>query len=138
MAKAKKGGKTTKTGKLPKMVAGIELPKELRKQGGKLLDLVKNPLVGDLVAAGLVALAANVRNHGKTGGDSAKDKQTGWTKSNQAGISARAIRLQATLPIVRPGKQSDSRTACNTIWHRLHSGINCRRRRPPRPVSFQP
>lgn len=74
MAKAKKS-KSAKSGKLPKTVAGIELPKELRKQGAKLLDLVKNPLVGDLVAAGLVALAANVRNQGKTGGESSKDKQ---------------------------------------------------------------
>ena len=68
MAKAKKG----KSGKLPKMVAGVELPKELRKQGAKLLDLVKNPLVADLVAAGLVALAANVRNSGHT--SDAKEK----------------------------------------------------------------
>lgn len=64
MAKAKKS-KSAKAGKLPKSVAGIELPKELRKQGAKLLDLIKNPMVGDLVAAGLVALAANVRNQGK-------------------------------------------------------------------------
>lgn len=75
MAKAKKN-KSAKTGKLPKTVAGIELPKELRKQGAKLLDLIKNPMVGDLVAAGLVALAANVRNQGKTGDGSAKDKQS--------------------------------------------------------------
>jgi len=80
MAKAKKS-KSTKAGKLPKSVAGIELPKELRKQGAKLLDLIKNPMVGDLVAAGLVALAANVRNQGKTTDDAgdagkAKDKTT--------------------------------------------------------------
>lgn len=75
MAKAKKN-KSAKSGKLPKTVAGIELPKELRKQGAKLLDLIKNPMVGDLVAAGLVALAANVRNQGKTGNDSTKDKQS--------------------------------------------------------------
>jgi hypothetical protein len=75
VAKAKKN-KSAKTGKLPKTVAGIELPMELRKQGAKLLDLIKNPMVGDLVAAGLVALAANVRNQGKTGNDSTKDKQS--------------------------------------------------------------
>ncbi|MBA4762305.1 hypothetical protein [Sphingomonas sp.] len=71
MAKAKKGksktdkaaktAKADQTPKLPKTVAGIELPKELREQGAKLLELTKHPLVADIVAAGLVALAGNVR-----------------------------------------------------------------------------
>ncbi len=59
--KKDKAAKATKTPKLPKTVAGIELPKELREQGAKLLELTKHPLVADIVAAGLVALAGNVR-----------------------------------------------------------------------------
>lgn len=60
-SKAAKAPKTSKAPKLPKTVAGIELPKELREQGAKLLELTKHPLVADIVAAGLVALAGNVR-----------------------------------------------------------------------------
>lgn len=60
-SKATKAAKTEKAPKLPKTVAGIELPKELREQGAKLLELTKHPLVADIVAAGLVALAGNVR-----------------------------------------------------------------------------
>ncbi|RYD65623.1 MAG: hypothetical protein EOP58_07100, partial [Sphingomonadales bacterium] len=60
-SKAAKAPKTGKAAKLPKTVAGIELPKELREQGAKLLELTKHPLVADIVAAGLVALAGNVR-----------------------------------------------------------------------------
>ena len=59
--KATKASKAAKAPKLPKTVAGIELPKELREQGAKLLELTKHPLVADIVAAGLVALAGNVR-----------------------------------------------------------------------------
>jgi hypothetical protein len=60
-SKATKAAKAEKAPKLPKTVAGIELPKELREQGAKLLELTKHPLVADIVAAGLVALAGNVR-----------------------------------------------------------------------------
>ncbi|MCR5871502.1 MULTISPECIES: hypothetical protein [unclassified Sphingomonas] len=60
-SKTAKASKAAKAPKLPKTVAGIELPKELREQGAKLLELTKHPLVADIVAAGLVALAGNVR-----------------------------------------------------------------------------
>lgn len=111
MAKAKKG-KTTKTtrstkmgktGKLPKTVAGIELPKEWRKQGAKLMDLVKNPLVGDLVAAGLVALAANVRSQSKSSADGTAEKKTAAD-----GISKTAVTL-ATVVAARAAEKITSK-----------------------------
>ena len=47
-----------KTRKLPKRIAGVKIPKKLRKRGGEIAVLLNNPLVADIVAAGLL-LAAN-------------------------------------------------------------------------------
>lgn len=55
MAK-KKNGKT-KTSKLPKRIAGVKVPKELRAPGGRLLQAVNNPLLIDAAAAALMAAA---------------------------------------------------------------------------------
>lgn len=55
--KSDKGGSI-----LPKSIAGAKLPKEIRK---KLTDLAKHPVVADLLAAGLVALAAKLKNEPK-------------------------------------------------------------------------
>lgn len=62
MAK-KKDKKKAKDGaaKLPKRIAGVKVPKELRAPGGKLMEAVRNPLVMDLAAAALVAAAAGLR-----------------------------------------------------------------------------
>ena len=106
MAKAKKS-KSAKAGKLPKTVAGIELPKELRKQGAKLLDLIKNPMVGDLVAAGLVALAANVRNQGKSAGASG---ETGKTKDKNTTAEALG-KTAATLATVVAARAAETITS---------------------------
>ena len=46
-----------KNGKLPKRIAGVKIPKKLRKSGAPLYALLQNPLVADLVAVGLVAAA---------------------------------------------------------------------------------
>jgi hypothetical protein len=55
--KEKKDG--VKGSLLPKSIAGIKLPKEVRR---KLSGLAKHPVVADLLAAGLVALAAKLKN----------------------------------------------------------------------------
>lgn len=44
--------------KLPKELAGVKIPKKLRKSGGKLLATVNTPLGRELMAAGLVAAGA--------------------------------------------------------------------------------
>ncbi|RST24913.1 hypothetical protein EF908_02635, partial [Streptomyces sp. WAC04770] len=64
--KDKKAGDTKpeKKGFLPKSIAGMKLPKELRKQ---LDALAKHPVVNDLLAAGLVALAAKLKPSEKAG-----------------------------------------------------------------------
>ncbi|MBB5710201.1 hypothetical protein [Sphingomonas xinjiangensis] len=62
-AKPAKGAKPEKTkGVLPKSINGAKLPKDVRE---KLTDLAKHPVVADLIAAGLVALAARLKNEPK-------------------------------------------------------------------------
>ncbi len=62
--KKKKDDKgTTGSGSfLPKSIAGVKLPKAVR---GKLSDLAKHPVVADILAAGLVAIAARLKNEPK-------------------------------------------------------------------------
>jgi hypothetical protein len=64
--KKAKGGKAAhpEATKLPKRIAGIKVPKELREPGGKLLDAVRHPLVMDVAAAALIAAAAGLRKTG--------------------------------------------------------------------------
>jgi hypothetical protein len=61
--KKAKSGKAAKAEapKLPKRIAGIKVPKELREPGGKLLEAVRHPLVMDVAAAALMAAAAGLR-----------------------------------------------------------------------------
>ena len=54
-----------KTGKFPKRIAGVKIPKKLRKRGGKLNALINNPLVADLVAVGLLAAADRISKQPK-------------------------------------------------------------------------
>jgi hypothetical protein len=44
-----------KNAKLPKKIAGVKIPKKLRKSGGKLLTVANTPAGRELIAAGLVA-----------------------------------------------------------------------------------
>lgn len=62
MAKKKKNKKKTETMMLPKRIAGVKIPKPLRRQGHHLAELARHPLVADVVAAGIVALAASMRD----------------------------------------------------------------------------
>lgn len=55
MAK-KKNGKAS-AAKLPKRIAGVKVPKELRAPGGRLLQAINNPLLIDAAAAALMAAA---------------------------------------------------------------------------------
>lgn len=44
-----------KNAKLPKKIAGVKIPKKLRKSGGKLIEAASTPAGRELIAAGLVA-----------------------------------------------------------------------------------
>ena len=81
-----------KTAKLPKHIAGVKIPKKLRKRGGKAYALLQNPLVADIVAAGLLAAAdamatsKPVKKAGKAAKHAAKD--AGEATTSAGGISA--------------------------------------------------
>jgi hypothetical protein len=51
------GKKTKKERRIPKRIAGIKVPKELRKSGERLLDLASDPVVNQAISAALVAAA---------------------------------------------------------------------------------
>lgn len=61
MAKKPKTKQAKKAGKLPKEIGGVEIPKKLRKEGEKLIALLKHPLVAEMAAAGLMAFAREMR-----------------------------------------------------------------------------
>lgn len=44
-----------KSTKLPKKIAGVKIPKKVRKSGGKLLKVANTPAGRELIAAGLLA-----------------------------------------------------------------------------------
>lgn len=46
--------------KLPKKVAGVKIPKKLRKAGGAARDLLDKPVVSEMVAAAMMAAAASL------------------------------------------------------------------------------
>ena len=47
----------------PKRIAGMKVPKKMRKRIGKTGNVLQHPLVADLIAAGLVAAAAALRDN---------------------------------------------------------------------------
>jgi hypothetical protein len=59
--KKDKGRSSKAAAKLPKSIAGVKVPKELREPGGKLLALIQNPVVMDVAAAALIAAASRFR-----------------------------------------------------------------------------
>jgi hypothetical protein len=69
-----------KGGKLPKRIAGVKIPKKLRKKGAPLYDLLNQPMVrnvvADVIAAGLLAAADAMAKHpaAKKAGKVAKRK----------------------------------------------------------------
>ena len=50
-----------KKAKLPKRIGGLKLPKELRRTGGRIADMVNSPAGRELIAAGLTMAAAAVK-----------------------------------------------------------------------------
>ncbi|MCJ8156693.1 hypothetical protein [Sphingomonas sp. LaA6.9] len=60
-AKGKKSAKAKKADRLPREVGGVKIPKALRKDGEKLIALLKHPLVAEMAAAGLMAFAREMR-----------------------------------------------------------------------------
>jgi len=53
--------------KIPKRVAGVKVPKKVRRQAKKALKLTASPAVRDLALAGLTLAAQSVIARGKAG-----------------------------------------------------------------------
>jgi hypothetical protein len=62
--------KEKKSAMLPKVIAGVKIPKVVREH---LAALAKNPMVADLLAAGLVSLAAKLKGDASPEGDGATE-----------------------------------------------------------------
>lgn len=67
MAKKDGAKKGKKAGKLPKEIGGVKISKTLRKDGEKLIALLKHPLVAEMAAAGLTAFAREMRAGNRDG-----------------------------------------------------------------------
>jgi hypothetical protein len=48
--------------KLPKKIAGVKIPKKLRKRGAKFYAALSSPIVANVVAVGLIAAADALAN----------------------------------------------------------------------------
>ena len=57
----------TKGPKIPKEVAGVKIPKGVRKAGKAAAELAQQPIVGEFVAAALTAAAASLVAQSKAG-----------------------------------------------------------------------
>jgi len=101
--------------KLPKKIAGVKIPKKLRKSGGKLIEVANTPAGRELIAAGLVAagtaLAAKAkarRNSQDAPADRLDPAERGAQMAGQIGATLGAAanaaldRLLGTAPTDRP------------------------------------
>jgi len=101
--KAKKAGQTT----LPSTIAGIKIPKDIRKAGAKIAE---HPIISDIVAAGLLAAAAALSNEGvrrktaKAAGDAATDVAKSTSRAKVAVKAAAGAMGKAILDEIKGGK----------------------------------
>jgi hypothetical protein len=77
-----------KPAKLPKQIAGVTVPKRLRRPGGRAMTALRHPLVADLAAAAIIAAAAAIRNN-------ARVRRAAHTLRDQAGTAATGIGVGA-------------------------------------------
>lgn len=86
-----------KNGKLPKRIAGVKIPKKLRKSGGQVYTLLQNPIVADLVAVGLLA-AADAMSKTKPAKKAGKAAKSAATDTAEATASS-AVNLGSLLAL---------------------------------------
>lgn len=94
-------GKKANT-KLPKTIAGVKIPKRVRKTGGSAVKALRHPLLADIVAAALLAAAAAIR-------DNKKVRRAARTAKDKAGDAAKGVGAgAATLGTVIAAKAKGS------------------------------
>ena len=77
-----------KKGKLPKKIAGVKIPKKLRKRGGKFYSVLKNPIVANAIAMALIAAADRISRQPKvkTAGKKAKDAAVDTAQAAESNV----------------------------------------------------
>jgi len=72
-----------KRNKLPKRIAGVKIPKKLRKRGGQVFAFLDSPVISSIIAAGLLAAADSISRQPKA-------KKTGKKAKHAAADTAQA------------------------------------------------
>ena len=110
-----------KTKKLPKKIAGVKIPKELRKAGGKAVTLAaRHPVISDIVAAGLHLLVVGQRGGGGKQAGAARLGEEAEEAGRKAGRARNAVKAaagaigQALLDELGDGKAVKRRAAPGT------------------------
>ena len=94
-----------KTGKIPKKVAGMKIPKALRKSGAKLLEQANTPKGREVIASGLAMVAAVAASRAKARHDAAPPS-TGTPTPAECGEGTSSARAT-----VDPGEIVDALSA---------------------------
>jgi len=81
----KKKDKAMGSAKIPKQVAGVKVPKELRKAGAAILQTVNSPAGRQVIASGAVAILTSVVARSRAARDTTPHRQ-----SNGDGADAKA------------------------------------------------
>ncbi len=86
-----------KSSKGPKRIAGVKVPKRMRKPLGKTGDLIQHPLIADIIAAALISAAAAIRGSTKvrSAAKTAKTKTAGPAGGIGAGATTLATAIAA-------------------------------------------
>ncbi len=74
--------------KIPKRVAGVKVPKKVRKQAKKALKLAASPVARDLALTGLALAAERVVGEAKRGGASARPDDDSRPGSDRLDLGA--------------------------------------------------
>lgn len=92
-----------KNGKLPKRIAGVKIPKKLRKNGGAVYALVNQPMVrnvlADVIAAGLLVAADKIAKQppAKKAGRKAKHAAADAAEATADAATAGAVNVASVL-----------------------------------------
>jgi hypothetical protein len=74
-----------KKNKLPKHIAGVKIPKKLRKRGGQVYAFIQSPLVAHVIAAVLLTAADNISKKPKVKKAGKKAKRAAAGTADAAG-----------------------------------------------------
>lgn len=108
-AKAKKKAKQKADGsRVPRQIAGMTIPDELRRQGETLLRVAESPVMADIAAAALLAAAAALKNepHVRAAASDAGEALTSGAKAagrkgEQVGAIIKAAAIEAARQLAR-------------------------------------